>query len=130
MTTELLDADESAIEDRDGGGGIGVAVGATGGAMAVALGLLVFCLLRRHRKQKQQLVTLESSNGASSSTLTTTVNQTTLDTGDKFASGSASLHAANPVWPPRRNPLPTTKVEVHLDLEKDQLQPTVSQSEV
>ena len=126
MTTELLDADESAIEDRDGGGGIGVAVGATGGAMAVALGLLVFCLLRRHRKQKQQLVTLESSNGASSSTLTTTVNQTTLDTGDKFASGPANLLAANPVWPPRRNPLPTTNVDIHLDLEKDQLQPTVS----
>jgi len=128
VTTELLDADESAIEDRDGGGGIGVAVGATGGAMAVALGLLVFCLLRRHRmrKQKQQLVTLESSNGASSSTLTTTVNQTTLDTGDKFASGPANLLAANPVWPPRRNPLPTTNVDIHLDLEKDQLKPAVS----
>jgi hypothetical protein len=129
VTTELLDAEESAIEDGDGGGGIGVAAGATGGATAVVLGLLVICLLRRC-KQKRQLVTLESSNGASSSTLPTTVNKTTLDTGDNVASGSASLHVANlaPVWPPRRTALPTTKVQVHLDLEKDQLQPPVSRA--
>ena len=84
MSKERPDADESAIEDG-GGEGIDVAVGAAGGAMAVALGLLVFCVLRR-RKQKQQLVTLESSNGASSSTPSTSVNNITLDTGDKFAS--------------------------------------------
>ena len=128
-TVKLLDAEESAIEDGDGGGGIGVAAGATGGATAVVLGLLVICLLRRC-KQKRQLVTLESSNGASSSTLPTTVNKTTLDTGDNVASGSASLHVANlaPVWPPRRTALPTTKVQVHLDLEKDQLQPPVSRA--
>ena len=126
VSTELLDADESAIEDGDDGGGIVVAAGAAGGAMAVALGLLVFCLLRRHRKQKQQLATLESSNVASSSTLSTTVNQTTLDTGHNVASGAASsLHVA-PVWPPRRNPLPATNVDIHLDLEKDQLKPAVS----
>ena len=122
-STELLDADE------DGGGGIDAAAGAAGGAMAIALGLLVFCLLRRHRKQKQQLATLESSNVASSSTLSTTVNQTALSTGHNVASGSASsLHVANlsPVWPPRRNPLPTTNVDIHLDLEKDQLKPAVS----
>ena len=97
-----------------------MAAGAASGAMAFALGLLVFCLFRRHRKQKQQLATLESS------TLSITVNQTTLDKGDKFASGSASLHAANPVWPQRRNPLPTTNVDIHLDLEEDQLKPAVS----
>ena len=126
VTTELLDAEESAIEDGDGGGGIGVAAGAAGGATAVVLGLLVICLLRRC-KQKRQLVTLESSNGTSSSTLPTTVNKTTLDTGDN---GSASLHVANlaPVWPPRRTALPTTKVQVHLDLEKGQLQPPVSRA--
>ena len=121
-TGELLDADESAIEDSDGGGGIGVVAGLAGGAMGVvALGLLVFCLLRR-RKQKQQLaqadVTLEDSNLAGSS-------KTTVDTGDKVASGSAGLHVANlsPVWPPRRDAPPATKSEIHLDLEKDQ--PTV-----
>ena len=120
-TGELLDADESAIEDSDGGG-IGVVAGPAGGAMGVvALGLLVFCLLRR-RKQKQQLaqadVTLEDSNLAGSS-------KTTVDTADKVASGSAGLHVANlsPVWPPRRDAPPTTKSEIHLDLEKDQ--PTV-----
>ena len=123
-TGELLDADESAIEDSDGGG-IGVVAGPAGGAMGVvALGLLVFCLLRR-RKQKQQLaqadVTLEDSNLAGSST----PSKTTVDTGDKVASGSAGLHVANlsPVWPPRRDAPPTTKSEIHLDLEKDQ--PTV-----
>ena len=105
MTTELLDADESAIEDADGDGGlpIGVFAGVGGVAMAVALGLLVFCLWRR-RKQKQQL---QVSNVA------ITVNKTTLDTGDTSASGSTSAKAP-----------PTSKVEVHL--EKDQLQPTVS----
>ena len=88
VSTELLNADKSAIEDGDDGGGIDVAAGAASGAMAFALGLLVFCLLRRHRKQKQQLATLESSNVASSSTLSTTVNQTTLDTGHNVASGT------------------------------------------
>ena len=71
------------------------------------------CVLRR-RKHKRQLVTLESSKAVSSSTLTT-VHKTTFDTGDKAASGSASA-----------NPLPTSKGEINLDLEKDQLQPTVS----
>ena len=55
VSTELLNADKSAIEDGDDGGGIDVAAGAASGAMAFALGLLVFCLLRRRRKQKQQL---------------------------------------------------------------------------
>ena len=93
----------------------------------VALGLLVFCLLRRS-KLKQQLaqadVTLEESSVASSST----PSKTTVDTDDKVASGSASLHVANlsPVWPPRRAAPPITKTEIHLDLEKDQSQPTVS----
>ena len=71
MSTELLDADESAIEDRDGGVDIGMVAGVAGGAFA--LGLLVLCLLHR-RKKKQQLITLESS------TQSTTLNKTTLDT--------------------------------------------------
>ena len=105
-----------------------MAAGAAGGAMAVvALGLLVLCLWRR-RKQKQQLaqadVTLEESSVANSST----PSKTTVDTDDKVASGSASLHVANlsSVWPPRRAAPPITKTEIHLDLEKDQSQPTVS----
>ena len=56
--------------------------------MAVALGLLVFCVFCRHRKPKPHLVTLESFNGASSSTLPTTVNETTLGTGDNDDDGS------------------------------------------
>jgi hypothetical protein len=121
-------APDTVIEDGDGGGGIVVAAGAAGGATAVVLGLVVICLLRR-RKQKRRLVTLQSSNGASSSTLQTTVNKITLDTGSNVASGSASLHVANLalVWPPSAS-LPTTEVEVHLDLKEDQLQPPVSRA--
>ena len=111
VSTELLDADESAIEDRDGGVGIGMVAGVAGGA--IALGLLVLCLLHR-RKKKQQLITLESS------TQSTTLNKTTLDT------ASASLDVSNLSLPRRQSSLPTTKVEIHRDLEKDQLQPSVS----
>ena len=111
MSTELLDADESAIEDRDGGVGIRMVAGVAGGAFA--LGLLVLCLLHR-RKKKQQLITLESS------TQSTNLNKTTLDT------ASASLDVSNLSLPRRQSSLPTTKVEIHRDLEKDQLQPSVS----
>ena len=111
MSTELLDADESAIEDRDGGVDIGMVAGVAGGAFA--LGLLVLCLLHR-RKKKQQLITLESS------TQSTNLNKTTLDT------ASASLDVSNLSLLRRQSSLPTTKVEIHRDLEKDQLQPSVS----
>ena len=110
-----LDSSESAIESADGDDGLLIGVIAGGGVVVAvfALGVLVTCVFRR-RKHKRQLVTLESSKAVSSSTLTT-VHKTTFDTGDKAISGLASA-----------NPLPTSKGEIHLDLEKDQLQPTVS----
>ena len=111
-TAGLLDSEESAIETTDGGDGppIVVIAGAGGGALAVfALGLLL-----RRRKRKLQLVTLESSQVIRSSTLTT-VHKTPFDTVDKAASGLASA-----------NLLPTSKGKIHLDLEKDQLQPILS----
>ena len=72
--------------------------------MAIALGLLVFYLLRR-RKQKQQ-----DSNGVLNVNKTTTATTTV-----KSSSGSTSA-----------TPLPTSEAEVHPDLEKDHLQPHVS----
>jgi hypothetical protein len=65
VATKVLDTEESAIEDADGGGGLPIVVvaGAAGVTTAVALGLLVFCLLRR-RKQKLQLVTLEAAGSS------------------------------------------------------------------
>ena len=86
---------------------------AAGVGAVLALGLLVSCLLRR-QKRKLQLVALESSQVIRSSTLTT-VHKTLIDTGDRAASGSASA-----------NLLPTSNGEIHLDLEKDKLQPILS----
>ena len=80
-TTEVLGADESAVEDADGGSGlpIGAVAGAAGATVAAALGLLFFRLFRRRkqkRKQKHELVTLESANNTTATT--------------KLASGSTS----------------------------------------